>query len=239
MLIGVLALQGDVTEHEHALAELGVHTRRVRRPADLEGIDGIVLPGGESTTISMLLESSGLGDPLAEELETGLPAFGTCAGMILLAGAVSDGRPDQRCFGVIDLVVRRNGYGRQLDSFEYDLQVDSLGEAPVHAIFIRAPVVEATGQSVEVLAELQGPRELQGVRDLSARSRGTVEIGEGRCSTPVICRQGTVLVTAFHPELTADRRLHGLFVEMVEQRGSPLTERRVLSGGSVRNNRAG
>jgi len=190
VLVGVLALQGDVNEHRRSLADLGVSTRRVRRPDDLSGIDGIVIPGGESTTISMLLESSGLADPIGTELATGLPAFGTCAGMIILSRVVSDGRPDQRCFGAIDLVVRRNGYGRQLDSFESEVDVPCLGGASLHAVFIRAPVVEVAGAGVEVLGRIEG-------------------------STPVICRQGSVLVTAFHPELTSDRRLHEMFVEMI------------------------
>jgi 5'-phosphate synthase pdxT subunit len=190
VLIGVLALQGDVAEHSAALAELNVGSLPVRRPEELPGIDGIVLPGGESTTVSMLLESSGLAEPLGKELASGLPAFGTCAGMILLSRAISDGRSDQRCYGAIDIVVRRNGYGGQLESFECDLQAVSLGASPVHAIFIRAPVVEQVGPEVEVLATIQ--------------------------STPVICRQGSVLVAAFHPELTDDRRLHELFVSMID-----------------------
>jgi 5'-phosphate synthase pdxT subunit len=190
VLVGILALQGDVADHRIALAELNVGTRLVRIPEDLSGIDGIVLPGGESTTMSMLLESSGLAEPLGKELASGLPAFGTCAGMILLSRAISDGRANQRCYGAIDMTVRRNGYGGQLESFEYALQVSALGEEPVHAIFIRAPVVEQTGQEVEVLARIE--------------------------STPVICRQRSVLVTAFHPELSADRRVHELFVSMVD-----------------------
>jgi 5'-phosphate synthase pdxT subunit len=216
VLVGVLALQGDVAEHRAALAELDVGSRPVRRPEDLSGIDGIVLPGGESTTISMLLESSGLAEPLGKELVAGLPAFGTCAGMILLASAISDGRPNQRCYGAIDLVVRRNGYGGQLDSFECDLEVASLGEAPLHAVFIRAPVVESVGAEVDVLAEVASPEALapSGAR---ADGRGAVAPGKEAdgSSTPVICRQGSVLAAACHPELTSDRRLHGLFVSMI------------------------
>lgn len=213
MLVGVLALQGDVKEHSAALTELDVPTRQVRRPGDLSGIDGIVLPGGESTTISMLLESSGLADPLDKELAAGLPAFGTCAGMILLSRAISDGRRDQRCYGAIDIVVRRNGYGRQLDSFECELDVASLGDEPLHAIFIRAPVVESTGPGVEHLAELP-------TQENEAEGWGSVAAFEGADggSTPVVCRQGAVLVAAFHPELTADRRLHELFVSMIGKR---------------------
>ncbi|MHB8682104.1 MAG: pyridoxal 5'-phosphate synthase glutaminase subunit PdxT [Acidimicrobiales bacterium] len=199
MEIGVLALQGDVAEHGAALADLGVAARSVRRPDDLSGLDGIVLPGGESTTMSLLLDSSGLTEQLAKELAAGLPAFGTCAGMILLATEISDGRGDQRCFGAIDIAVRRNGFGRQLDSFECDLEVDDVAGGPVHAVFIRAPLVERVGSDVEVLASVAGRSE--------APAGG---------SAPVVCRQGPVLVAAFHPELTADRRLHRLFLSMVE-----------------------
>ncbi len=200
MLIGILALQGDVAEHGAALADLGVWARPIRRGEDLAGLDGIILPGGESTTMSVLLESSGLDEPLGKEIDSGLPVFGTCAGMILLASSVSDGRPDQRSYGAIDLAVRRNGFGRQLDSFERDLDVAALPGEPFHAVFIRAPLVEGVGEDVEVLATLQRPG------------------GEGR--VPVLCRQGPVLVSAFHPELTDDRRLHRYFVSMVEQRSA-------------------
>jgi 5'-phosphate synthase pdxT subunit len=193
MTIGVLALQGDVREHAAALAELGETVRLVRAPADLDGLAGLIIPGGESTTLSMLLESSGLFEPLDRALHSGLPVFGTCAGMILLADDVLDGRSDQRRFGAIDLTIRRNGYGRQVASFECDLAVAGLGVDPVHAVFIRAPVVERAGDQVEVLATLP--------------DRGQ----------PVVCRQGSVLVTAFHPELTGDRRLHQLFVAMTKE----------------------
>lgn len=210
MLIGVLALQGDVAEHRAALAELGVASRLVRTAGDLDGIDGLIVPGGESTTISMLLESSGLAGPIGDGLASGLPTFGTCAGMILLSREFTDGRPDQRCYGAIDLVVRRNGYGRQLQSFETDLHLDtahgSLEGQPLHAVFIRAPVVEAVGSDVEVLASLAPPSD----PDFPPTSR----------PTPVICRQGPVLVTAFHPELTRDRRLHRHFVSMVAASGN-------------------
>ncbi len=156
MTIGVLALQGDVREHTAALADLGELARPVRQPADLDSLAGIVLPGGESTTLSLLLDSSALFEPLAEALRSGLPVFGTCAGMILLATHVLDGRPDQRRFGIIDLTVRRNGYGRQRASFECDLDLDAdeVSGDPFHAVFIRAPVVEAWGANVEVLASL-------------------------------------------------------------------------------------
>jgi pyridoxal 5'-phosphate synthase pdxT subunit len=156
-----------------------------------------VMPGGESTTLSLLLGSAGLTGPLDAALGSGLPVFGTCAGMILLAGTVLGGRSDQVNFGVIDLVVRRNGYGRQIASFEGQVQVAGLGDEPVPAVFIRAPVVESAGPGVEVLATLPG-------------------VGDDR-GRPVVCRQDKVLVAAFHPELTADRRLHRLFVEMTKE----------------------
>jgi 5'-phosphate synthase pdxT subunit len=197
MTLGILALQGDVREHTAAFESLGEEVRPLRTATDLEGIDGVVLPGGESTTLSLLLESSGLSAPLGAALTEGLPAFGTCAGMILLAERVLDGREDQRGFGIVDLTVRRNGYGRQVASFECDLTVEGIEPEPLHAVFIRAPVVEQVGDGVEVLARLDGR--------------------PGESATPVVCRQGTVLVTAFHPELTADRRLHRLFVEMTKE----------------------
>ena len=184
--VGVLALQGDVVEHAAALLAVGAHPVEVRVPGDLTGLDAMVLPGGESTTMSLLLESSGLFEPLAERLADGMPALGTCAGMILLAGQVVDGRPGQRCFGAIELVVRRNGYGRQVDSFEQALPVAGLAGGPLDAVFIRAPVVERTGPGVEVMASVDG--------------------------APVLCRQGPVLAAAFHPELSDDLRLHELFV---------------------------
>ncbi len=184
--VGVLALQGAFARHADALAALGAHPVEVRVPDDLAGIDAIVLPGGESTTLSRLLETSGLFDPIAERLADGLPALGTCAGMILLASAVLDGRPDQRCFGAVDVVVRRNAFGRQVDSFEADLAVGGLAGGAFPAIFIRAPVVEQVGEGVEVLSC----------------------VGDA----PVLCRQGTVLVAAFHPELSGDLRLHQKFL---------------------------
>jgi len=203
MTIGVLALQGDVREHASALADLGEAPRPVVGPADLDGLDGLVIPGGESTTLSLLLESSGLFEPLEEALDEGLPVFGTCAGMILLATEVLGGRPDQRRFGVIDLTVLRNGYGRQVASFECDLVVDGIEEPPVHAVFIRAPLVEAAGPGVDVLARLPPDP-----------GTGGAQVGSG---SPVVCRQGRVLVSAFHPELTGDRRLHRLFVGMTKE----------------------
>jgi 5'-phosphate synthase pdxT subunit len=197
MTIGVLALQGDVREHAAAFADLGEPVVGVRGPADLVGLGGLVVPGGESTTLSLLIGSSGLAGPLAEYLAAGLPVFGTCAGMILLATTVLDGRDDQVCFGVIDLTIRRNGYGRQAASFEGEVDVPALGPGALPAVFIRAPVVVAAGPGVEVLA--------------------TLPDGEGAPGRPVVCRQGPVLVASFHPELTADRRLHRLFVEMTKE----------------------
>ncbi len=197
MTVGVLALQGNVREHAAAFGDLGESVREVRRPGDLDGLAGLVVPGGESTTLSLLLGSSGLAGPLADSLDGGLPVFGTCAGMILLATTVLDGRGDQLSFGVIDLTVRRNGYGRQIASFEGTVDVLALDGGPLPAVFIRAPVVEASGPGVEVLATLPGEG--------------------GAPDRPVVCRQGPVLVASFHPELTADRRLQRLFVEMTKE----------------------
>jgi 5'-phosphate synthase pdxT subunit len=188
--VGVLALQGAVGAHAAMLQRLGAAPVEVRTPEDLAGVDALVMPGGESTTMSLLLDSSGLREPIAERLAEGLPTFGTCAGMILLAIDVLDGRPDQRSFGAIDLAVRRNAFGRQVDSFEVDLTVKHLpgGDRTFPAVFIRAPFVERAGEAMEVLAEVDGH--------------------------PVLCRQGPVLVAAFHPELTADARLHELFLTL-------------------------
>jgi 5'-phosphate synthase pdxT subunit len=185
--VGVLALQGASRRHAEALAALGAHPVEVRTPEDLSGVEGIVLPGGESTTMSKLLQLSGLFDPLAERLAAGMPAFGTCAGLILLSSRILDGRADQRSFGILDVDVRRNGFGRQVDSFETDLDVDGVGGGAFPAVFIRAPVIERVGDGVEVLATVAGQ--------------------------PVLCRQGRVLAAAFHPELSDDLRLHQLFLE--------------------------
>jgi pyridoxal 5'-phosphate synthase pdxT subunit len=188
LTVGVLALQGAFDAHQRMLEQLGAVTRQVRTPADLAAVDALVMPGGESTTMSRLLDTAGLFDPLAARLAAGMPVFGTCAGMILLADEVLDGRPDQRSFGVIDLSVRRNGYGRQVDSFEADVAVTGLDHT-FHVVFIRAPKVERTGDSVEVLASHDG--------------------------VPVLARHGRVLVASFHPELTSDRRVHAMFLDMV------------------------
>jgi 5'-phosphate synthase pdxT subunit len=188
--VGVLALQGAFRAHVERLAEVGVAACEVRTPAQLAGVDALVMPGGESTTMSRLLTTSGLFDELKARLSDGLPVFGTCAGMILLATEVHDGRPDQRSFGALDVTVQRNGYGRQLDSFETDLDVAGL-DAPFHGVFIRAPRVESVGPVVEVLARHQ--------------------------DDAVLVRQGRVMAAAFHPELTADHRLHAAFVELVDR----------------------
>jgi 5'-phosphate synthase pdxT subunit len=191
-MIGVLDLQGDVREHVAALGDVGARSRLVKSPADLAELDGLIIPGGESTTLSMLLESTQLFDAIAERLSDGdagsLPVFGTCAGLILLAREVLDGRPDQRTFGALDAVVRRNGYGRQRQSFEADVMLGSGEVPPLPTVFIRAPFVASVGAGVEVLAELDG--------------------------VPVLVRHGSVLASSFHPELTPDRRVHRLFAEM-------------------------
>jgi 5'-phosphate synthase pdxT subunit len=190
--VGILALQGDVREHARAFADLGADTIEVRTPADLARASMMVLPGGESTTMSLLLESSGLLGPLTDRLREGMPAFGTCAGMILLASEVIDGRPHQHCLGAIDIGVRRNGFGRQVDSFETDLSVLGLGP-PLHSVFIRAPIVERVGAGVDVLATV---------------------VGSDGVERPALCRQGSTLVASFHPELSGDRRLHDFFLQM-------------------------
>ena len=188
--VGVLALQGAVRPHLAALRTLGAAPVEVRTPDDLAGVEALVLPGGESTTMSKLLDTSALRAPLADRLAGGMPALGTCAGMILLARDVLGGRPDQRSLGVVDIVVRRNAFGRQVDSFEADLAVTwapgAGDEVPLHAVFIRAPVIEEAGPGVDVLA--------------SVRDR------------PVLARQGPVIVASFHPELTDDLRLHQLLL---------------------------
>jgi 5'-phosphate synthase pdxT subunit len=187
--VGVLALQGASARHAEALEALGASAVEIRVPEHLAGVDAIVLPGGESTTMSRLLETSGLFDPLAERLADGLPAFGTCAGMILLAREVLDGRSDQRSFGAVDVSVRRNAFGRQVDSFEADLLVDGVAGGRFPAVFIRAPAVERVGEGVDVLATV--------------------------ADRPVLCRQGPLVVAAFHPELSGDLRLHQLFLAQV------------------------
>ncbi|OCW85249.1 glutamine amidotransferase subunit PdxT [Nocardia farcinica] len=198
--IGVLALQGDVREHVFALEAAGADAVAVRRPAELDEIDGIVIPGGESTTMSKLLGTFDLFDPLVDKLSDGLPAYGSCAGMIMLASTILDTRPDARHLDALDVTVRRNAFGRQVESFETDLEftgiTDAEGAAPMRAVFIRAPWVESVAPEVEVLARVpDGP-------------------AAGRI---VAVRQGNVLATSFHPEVTGDRRVHEYFVEMVRR----------------------
>jgi len=193
--IGVLALQGDVREHLRTLTDLGVHSVAVRRPAELAACDGLILPGGESTTMAKLARTFDLFEPLRQRIAEGLPTFGTCAGMILLADGVLDGTADQETFGGIDMTVRRNAFGRQVHSFEGDLAFDGF-DSPVHAVFIRAPWVERLGEGVEALA--------------------TIPSGEavGRI---VAVREGHLMATSFHPEVGADDRVHRYFVELVKQ----------------------
>lgn len=189
--VGVLALQGDVREHTAALTSLGVDVSRVLTPAHLDEVDALVVPGGESTAIAHLLVSSGLREAISERLEGGLPLFGTCAGLILVSREVLDGRVDQWSFEALDVSVRRNGYGRQIASFETDLRVRGVGD--VHGIFIRAPKIEKVDDDVEVLA--------------------THDHGDG--PNAVLVRQGNVWGCSFHPELTSDTRVQRLFVESI------------------------
>ena len=188
LVVGVLALQGAFSRHQDALTELGVATRQVRTPQDLEAVNALVMPGGESTTMSQLLESSEIFEPLAKRVEEGMAVFGTCAGMILLAKKIIDGRDDQTPFGAIDIEVQRNAYGRQVDRFEADIDVDSL-KSRFHAVFIRAPRIASLGSQVKVLAYC----------------------GED----VVLAQQNNILVASFHPELTNDIRLHELFLKGV------------------------
>jgi pyridoxal 5'-phosphate synthase pdxT subunit len=188
--IGVLALQGDVREHVRMLQEAGASATAVRRPAELDAVDGLVIPGGESTTMWKLAETFDMLQPLRMRVKEGMPAYGSCAGMIMLADRIEDGAPGQQTVGGIDMVVRRNAFGRQIDSFEADL--DFAGES-VHAVFIRAPWVESIGTGVTVL--------------------GRAEPGD----RIVAVRQGPLLATSFHPELTGDTRVHRYFVDMVRE----------------------
>ncbi len=194
--IGVLAVQGDVREHRHALESLGAEVLGVRRPGELDGLDGLVLPGGESTVMDKLTRAFGLRDPLRTAIRAGLPVYGSCAGMIMLAEHVLDGVQGQQTLGGIDMTVRRNAFGRQVDSYETDLPVSGLEGGPVRAVFIRAPWVEEVGEGVEVLA--------------SVESAGAAH--------PVVVRQGSRLATSFHPEVTGDRRMHALFLDLVQGR---------------------
>ena len=193
--VGVLALQGDVREHDAALRAAGAEPVPVRRVEHLAGLHGLVLPGGESTAMGRLLGVFDLLEPLRELLRGGLPAYGSCAGMILLADELVDGRPDQPTLGGLDVTVRRNAFGTQVESFEADLPMTGVGD--VHGVFIRAPWVERTGEAVEVLAR--------------------VPEGGPAAGRVVAVRQGPVLATSFHPELTGDGRVHELFVRMVQE----------------------
>jgi 5'-phosphate synthase pdxT subunit len=188
--IGVLALQGAFAAHADVLARLGAEVAEVRTPSDLDDCAALVMPGGESTTMSKLLESSALFDPIAKRIVDGMPVFGTCAGMILLANEVSDGRTDQRSFSAIDIAVQRNAYGRQVDSFETDISIRGLNE-PFHAVFIRAPRISRCGADVEVLAQHDG--------------------------AAVLVRSNAVMAAAFHPELAHDNRIHRMFLDSVTE----------------------
>jgi 5'-phosphate synthase pdxT subunit len=187
--IGVLALQGDVREHLRALAACGANAVPVRRPEELDDVTALVIPGGESTTMSKLAIEFGVLDPIRKRLADGMPAYGSCAGMIMLATEILDGRPDQQSFAAVDMAVRRNAFGRQVDSFEAPVTLAGIDGGPFHAVFIRAPWVERVGPAVEVLG----------------RAAGRI----------VAVRQGNLLATAFHPELTGDLRVHRHFVEVV------------------------
>ncbi|MFE1645079.1 pyridoxal 5'-phosphate synthase glutaminase subunit PdxT [Microbacterium sp. P01] len=194
--VGVLALQGDVREHARVLTELGAEVSLVRRPGELAAVDGLVLPGGESSVIDKLSRAFGMREPVREAIAGGMPVFGTCAGLILLADAITDGIAGQQTFGGLDVTVRRNAFGSQIDSFETDLDVPVLGSPAVHAAFIRAPLVDRVGDGVESLAHLD----------------------DGRV---VAVRSGAIMGTSFHPEMTGERRFHRLFLEQVlDSRGS-------------------
>lgn len=186
MIVGVVAIQGDYAEHMEMLRRLNVEAKKVRLPKDLEGIDGIIIPGGESTTLGIVGSRYGLFEALRERILEGLPTFGTCAGAIVLAKTILES--DQPRIGVMDIVIHRNAYGRQKDSFEADILIPKLGEVPVRGVFIRAPVIEEVGENVEVWAEL--------------------------CGKPVFVRQGHIIATTFHPELTEDVRIHRCFLEI-------------------------
>ena len=202
--IGVLALQGDTREHLAALREAGADAITVRRRGELDAVDALVIPGGESTTMTHLLREFELLDPLRSRIADGMPAYGSCAGMILLASEILDGRPDQQQLGGLDVVVRRNAFGRQVDSFEADLPFAGVPGGPIRAVFIRAPWVESVGPDVQVLATV--PRLTLTGTDAGAAAGRAVAV-----------RQGAVLATSFHPEITGDLRVHKLFCAMVRE----------------------
>ncbi len=199
----MLAVQGDFREHLRALTDCGASAVPVRRPEEVAAVDALVIPGGESTTMDKLVRAFGLQAPLRERIVAGLPVYGSCAGMIMLADRVLDGRPDQETLGGLDITVRRNAFGRQVDSFEDDLEVAGLDDGPVRAVFIRAPWVEEAGPAVEVLA--------------AVRAAGA--------ERPVVVRQGGLLATSFHPEVTRDLRLHRLFLGIVDDARASSTDR--------------
>jgi pyridoxal 5'-phosphate synthase pdxT subunit len=193
MKIGILAVQGAFIEHHHVLKEIGIEAIEVRLPADLSGLQGLIIPGGESTTILKLMHIFKLSDPLKKAVSQGFPVWGTCAGMICLANNVTNSQISRLTpLAVMDIKVKRNAFGRQVDSFESDLEIPALGKKPYHAVFIRAPLIEEVGEKVEVLARLPN---------------GSI----------VAARQGNLLVTSFHPELTTDYRFHEYFVKMADQ----------------------
>ncbi|MCC4907333.1 pyridoxal 5'-phosphate synthase glutaminase subunit PdxT [Microbacterium sp. cx-59] len=191
--VGVLALQGDVREHVNVLESLGAEAVRIRRPDELRTVDGLIIPGGESSVIDKLARSFGMAEPVRAAIADGLPVYGTCAGLIMLADSIADGIEGQQSFGGLDVVVRRNAFGAQVESFETDLDVPELGDPPVHAVFIRAPLVESVGPAARALASL----------------------ADGRV---VAVAQGNVLGTAFHPEVTGETRFHERLLEMVRAR---------------------
>ena len=190
--VGILAIQGDVIEHRHALERIGAETTEIRLPDQFDGVDGLIIPGGESTTIVQLIDIYNLRDVIRNKVKSGLPTWGTCAGMIVLADRLTDRRPDP--LRLMNINVSRNAFGRQVDSFEQDLEIDGVDGPPFRAVFIRAPVVNSAGAGTEILARLD----------------------DGR---PVAVRQGGMLATSFHPELTDDSRVHQLFVRMIETGG--------------------
>jgi 5'-phosphate synthase pdxT subunit len=194
--VGVLALQGDVREHVRALTTVGAAASTVRRPSELAAVDALILPGGESTTIAKLAVTFDLMQPMRDRIAAGMPTYGSCAGMILLADRILDGPPDQQTIGGIDVTVRRNAFGRQVDSFEERVEIDDIDGGPFHAVFIRAPWVEDVGPGAEALA--------------------TVATGPA-AGKVVAVRQGHLLATSFHPELTGDTRMHRYFCEMAEE----------------------
>ncbi|MGY1763409.1 pyridoxal 5'-phosphate synthase glutaminase subunit PdxT [Geodermatophilus sp. SYSU D00779] len=205
-VVGVLALQGDVREHLATLPELGAEAVAVRRPEELAAVDALVVPGGESTTMAKLAARFGLLEPLRAAVADGLPVYGSCAGMIMLADRLVDAPPDQVTVGGLDVTVRRNAFGRQVDSFESQVAVDGVAGGPVHAVFIRAPWVEEAGEGVQVLGRVVG-----------GAANGRI----------VAVRQGNLVATSFHPELTGDRRVHALFVDIVRRH---LAERAGVAG---------